>query len=68
MPEPPRLVPDATNEPSAELEVLGMLLANAEAAIQLVDAATAPSLHIALLNLIARLGYEIEEVVHMGRC
>ncbi|WP_342150390.1 hypothetical protein [Methylorubrum sp. SB2] len=45
-----------------------MLLANAEAAIQLVDAATAPGLHIALLKLIARLGYEIEKVVHIGSC
>jgi len=60
MSDAPQTVIDETDEACGDLELLGMVLAQAEAAIQLIDAVHMPRSHAALMTLLSRLGYEIE--------
>ncbi|KQT58092.1 hypothetical protein ASG52_23060 [Methylobacterium sp. Leaf456] len=60
MSDAPHPVIDETDEASGDLELLGQVLAQAEAAIELIDAVQMPRSHAALMTLLSRLGYEIE--------
>ncbi len=60
MSDAPPPVLDETDEAAGDLELLGLVLAQAEAAMQLIDAVHMPRSHAALMTLLSRLGYEIE--------